>query len=126
MTDARPLCRFHVPGRPVPWKAPTITKGRGGRVPGFSDPRMKGWQEAVRWHARAAMAGRPAVAGPVGMRLAFTLARGPLADLTNLVKATEDALQGAVFANDRQVAEAHVTRAVGPAEGVHVEVWGLA
>jgi Holliday junction resolvase RusA-like endonuclease len=87
--------RFVVPGRAVPWK-----------THGHPRPILRRWQRIV---AKAAMIGfhhgqRP-YQGPIKLEITvcFCSSKKIHGDLTNLVKAIEDAMQGIVFLNDRQV-----------------------
>jgi len=101
-----------VPGvNPEPWTAGTHGKVRrkgGGEVSTvMKDAKLTAYQAALRdefarlhgyTHKRAANE-------PVWMRFLFwrSTMGGQPADATNLQKATEDALQGLVYANDRAV-----------------------
>lgn len=95
------ICRVDIPHRAVPWKVPR-TNRYGGAV---KDKSLKTWQKTVALYARVAMGNQEPYAGPVRIRFVFELRRRPGAppDLTNLIKGTEDPLQGIVIANDRQV-----------------------
>jgi Holliday junction resolvase RusA-like endonuclease len=96
------LVEFLVTGRPVPWSAPTVLKS--GHA--FKGKRLVAWQGIVKDSAVVAMKGHEPYAGPVLISMRFFLKRsgnGSLPDLSNLVKSTEDALQGVVIVNDRQV-----------------------
>ena len=106
--EARGLVTFEVPGEPVPW---TVFTRRGPPSPGFLA--MQAWQAEIRKAARTYWNGRPEITGPVRLYFRFDLPwpnrapnRGGQAaerweakhllmkpDLTNLVKAAEDALK---------------------------------
>lgn len=115
-------CEFSVPLRAIPWKAATVTR-RGGA---FKAPSLVAWQDAVALHARLAMAGRSPYDGPVRLEMEFFLTRprrgGVVPDWTNLSKSTEDAIQGIVIENDRQVVGAEVRRVVGSDDYTYVKV----
>jgi hypothetical protein len=88
------------------------------------------WQEVVHFEARRAWGNRPLWFGPVGVSFWFYL-REPrseqnLPDLTNLAKAAEDALQGAIIHNDRRVRATHAEMLFlprGRPERTWIEVW---
>ena len=114
------MVTFIVDGVPAPWTSPRRGQ-RGGCIQTPAVLRMKAWQERVRLAATAAMRGNKMLDGPVNLSVTFTpdhatvvaakIAQGgepdwatKKPDLTNLVKATEDALSGIVFEDDAQVA----------------------
>ncbi len=114
------IARFFVPGRPVPWKT---HRGSGRRS--YRDPKVAVWQQVIGLFARVAMEGREPYDGPISFSACFDLRSGRrrLPDRTNLLKAAEDACQGIVFVNDRQVVGGIVMRReVVHAEGVWIEV----
>ena len=118
------VVEFAVAGcRPIPWKAPTVTK-RGA----YKSAKLQAWQSSVRRRALAAMGGRPPFAGTVSLTFAFHLAprAGSPPDLSNLVKAAEDALQGAAIINDRQVRRHESSLTFATADGMTVRVEILA
>lgn len=115
---------FAVDGRASPWRAPTIA-GNGGRFKG--KPELE-WTSNVAQSARTAMKGRSPYDGPVELHLIFYITqvgRRTLPDLTNIIKSTEDALQGIVIVNDRQVCRTIAQRIVGDVNEtrIQVEVW---
>jgi len=107
---------------PVPWSVPVIYRYGGCRP----NPRLAAWQAAVAGAARLAWGPLEPTSDPVSLKLTFFLPRtnesdsgvvvpilklnrltGKItkrglaqADLTNLAKGTEDALEGIVFVND--------------------------
>lgn len=101
------VCYTVAPGRPVPWKVPHV--GKFGCKPTKGRHDMAAWQQVVAARARLAMAGRKPYSGPVRLSVTFNLVRRPgrqsNPDLTNLVKALEDAIQDVVIVNDQQVSE---------------------
>lgn len=107
--------------RAVPWKAPTVGKGRG-----FKDPRLLDWQDTVRLYADLNRAVREPYAGPVAVQVVARFAKGPLPDACNVLKAIEDALQGSVFLNDRQVIRNGCERTQSDRDVVRIIVWATA
>lgn len=92
------LLRTSLRGRAVPWQVSTVTKNGA-----FKDRRLVAWQEQVQTWAWVNRTQSVAYAGPVEVSVVARFAKGPLPDATNVLKAIEDALQGPVFINDRQV-----------------------
>lgn len=117
------VCRFAVDGTPRPWRAPTVT--RNGHS--FKDKHLLKWQSTVKRQARLAMGQRSPYGGPVRLVMAFTLRRRPGAypDVANLIKGTEDALQGSVIVNDRQTRRIEASRTIGDNDGVVITVYAV-
>ncbi len=113
------LASFTVPGRAVPWKAPTTT--RTGHA--YKDPKLVAWQDEVYLRAAMARKDKP-YQGAVRVWLHVYLKRksGAAPDVTNLAKAIEDSLQGAVFTNDRQVEQISIVRVFEENERVVIMV----
>ena len=126
--------------RPIAWTTPRIShRGR------FKDPRLKKWQEIIGTVAKSAMerAGRTMVAGPVSLaiRVYRPLEEGYNVDdpawvapgksevgkpnLTNILKAIEDGLQGAVYENDKQVVRQECSMRYGEDWEVRIAVFEL-
>lgn len=126
------LVSFMVGGRAVPWKVPDVRISRRGGSYTEKNEKLCAWQDNVRAECRAAWGnGRPAYEGPVGITLQFFV-HAPCkralktADLTNLVKSTEDGLQGIVIKNDTQVFAQYNERIFIPEDElqrVYVQVW---
>ena len=116
------ICEGVIPGRAVAWKAPTIGRN-GGCVPNRSYKAYKAWQDVVRLHAEQAMGRRKRTyQGPVSLCFWFYLApKGSVPDTSNLVKSTEDSLQGVVVVNDRQVKRIAAERILTAQEPERVE-----
>lgn len=109
--------RLYVPGKPQAWK-------RAGRAGGHSYTPAVVRDFQSRISARARVAWGPAYPWPglveVSIWLAFPLLKGGgeadaarFGDADNFAKGILDALQGIVYANDKQVWPLHVHRAVG-------------
>ena len=111
---------FVIPINPYPWKVPPVSVGRkGGKTyPRFGrDEGLHTYKEAIREFAL--LQNPTKIDGPVRLRLWFwrnipkyTTPQGKAArkhesDTTNLQKATEDALQGVLFDNDKDVVDIH-------------------
>lgn len=114
---------------PEPWAVGPVQVGRSaGKMHGTigRNAQLAAFQEAVREE----LGEQPLLEGKVALELYFWRRRDAYktdnekmhrkheADLTNLQKATEDALQGVLFANDRDVA---AVRAVMVEQGPEVE-----
>ena len=116
------VARIVVDARPSPWRAPTTT--RSGHA--FKNQSLMRWQEQVREACRAEMRGMAPYSHPVRLEITFCLTRikgRTLPDLSNLVKATEDATQKIVISNDRLVCEILSRRIVGDTDGATILVY---
>ena len=103
------MWEFTIVGDPVPW---TSWPKRGAPPAGFLN--MQAWQAQIQAYAIRYWRGPDGpvepLSGPVRLELEFYLPQPkkptnkyPRADVTNLTKACEDALQGILFVNDSQV-----------------------
>lgn len=100
------FCRIN----PEPWTSPTATLGRkNGRMVPFvhKNPKLRTYQLAVQEEFDAVAHDLKPVEGPIKLEFAFSRSTvgGQPCDVTNLQKATEDALQGHLFKNDSQVVQ---------------------
>lgn len=113
-------CR--IPLRAVPWSAPTVI--HGGKP--YKGRRLVKWQQAVAVFARTSLTswvpGDMPYDGPVQVDVMATFAKGPLPDATNVLKAIEDAIQGVVILNDRQVTRNSCERTKGETDLVTIAV----
>jgi Holliday junction resolvase RusA-like endonuclease len=103
-----------VVGRACPWTAPHLGRN-GGCIPSRGYKRYQQWQMLVKHTTSAQKPRRKAwpYGGPVELRLRFVLCkRGGRSnpDTTNLIKSTEDSMQGVLFVNDSQVQRIHAER----------------
>jgi Holliday junction resolvase RusA-like endonuclease len=115
----------------------------GGRII-ESNAKAGGWKDKVAQTAGELRDGAPLMRGPLEARFTFFRARpkGHLKkdgcvkdsapeypttkpDTTKLVRGTEDALSGVVYADDAQIVRALHEKAYGSVEGVHIEIWEL-
>ena len=105
---------------PYPWKVPPMSAGRKGKalfVRAGRDEGLHTYKEAVK--EQVELMSPRMIEGAVKLRLWFwrnipeyttpqgRRARKHEADTTNLQKATEDALQGLLYANDKDVKDIH-------------------
>jgi Holliday junction resolvase RusA-like endonuclease len=154
----RLLARFTVNGRPSPWSVPAIGTGRSKAGKRFrfltSSKALRRWQGQCKGAAKAALAGRATITGPVMLRLEFTreapegvrpgtpwfpdvvwnddkkrfvkVGKGAqIPDLTNLFKGTEDAIQGTIFGDDGQSCVSFASRLYGKTDGVRVSIYAI-
>lgn len=117
------LVRVRVEGRPVPWKVARMMPNGGS----IKDPKLIAWQEQIHREARWSLGSFTPYGHPVRLEMSFTVkppvgkAKPP--DATNLGKAAEDALEGAIIINDTQVSKVCSERKFGTREGVEILVW---
>lgn len=130
---------FRVPDRPGSWHRPLPGVSFGGRRTMRTARRDRAWREHVALLARAAMAGRQPIDGPVRLEID---ARWPsprrtppawpwrpsVPDADNVTKAIADALNGVAYRDDAQVVDLRVTKqyAVGGDAGTSVTVTSIA
>ena len=92
---------FSVEGRPVPQPRPRVGRNRHAYYPG---KRYKAWRGAV---AAAAMQACeppfPALSGEIKATIHVGVPDRRHGDLSNYIKVVEDACEGIVFANDKQI-----------------------
>jgi hypothetical protein len=87
-----------VRSRPVPFSV--AIRGKNGGAP--VRPKLKQWRIHVQAAARLAMAGRLPHIGPYEFRAKFLLTpAASMPDICNIVKSSEDALEGIVYINDK-------------------------
>ena len=110
---------FEVEGKPEPWQVQTRSSART-----LSYQRRVAYQAQVQAAAKRYWVGQLGLApltGPVSLRFAFYLpertGREQEPDLRNLAKAAEDALQGIVIENDRQVVHSEDTKVYKQVKG---------
>ena len=106
---------IEVPGRCVPCPRPRVSR-RGTYYP----KRYTDWLESARYEALRAV-GRVLWEGPVTLVVSFNGAR-PNADTTNMLKSVEDALQGIVFVDDKQVTSVTAEKKTGGTAFTQIQV----
>jgi Holliday junction resolvase RusA-like endonuclease len=91
---------FSVLGEPVPKQSFRI-----GKDGGYTDPRVKVWQDMVAASAMIAKNENQVeiIDGPVTVAIDFYLGNRRRIDLDNLSKAVLDGLKGVIFVDDQQV-----------------------
>ena len=145
------MLKFVIPGRPTPKSRPQFNRYTGkARTPQAT----KEYERYVALCGRMAMSAQGQVellGGAIGLRLTFLFGRpkriarthhlyeqsgraplwqgGGYPDLSNLVKAVEDGLQGIVYDDDCQVCYLESSKAYCAEDedkpGVEVEVWRI-
>jgi len=117
---------YVLPGiNPVPWTSPEVSIGKknGKMFPMvYASAELKTYKESVKEEMNDRYPELEPIEDEVGLRLYFyrrldemkgnRRRKGHVADATNLQKSTEDALQGILFVNDKQV--------------IHAESWVMA
>lgn len=111
-----------VRGRPVQWKAPFVGK-RGA----FSDPKYAEYKDKVNADAqyRMYLTGKKPSAARAAIRLRIFVSDNKEPDNTNVLKAIEDGLQGAVLENDKQIKaqETNFEFCEKGEDRVEIEIW---
>lgn len=125
--------RFFVEGDPKGKGRPRFIRATGHAI---TPPASASYERMVQEHARAAMTGSAMLQGPLRLDLVVYFAR-PLSwrgkqletvwhtskpDWDNLGKMISDAMNGIVFKDDAQIAEAHVSKKYGLMAGVQITV----
>jgi len=122
---------FTVEGDPRPKGRPVTRFKDGQPVRTFTPRTTAEWESRVAWAARLAIAGQEPLEGDVAVELHFYRATARRCDFDNLAKAVLDAVQasenspaGILFADDDQVVEAHIYKAIDrEAPRVEVRAW---
>lgn len=106
---------FFVMGQAVPKQSFRKTKNGG-----YTDPRVKAWQDAVGWKAKETMGALPVIFDtPLRVELEFHLKDFRVVDLDNLSKSVLDGMKGIVYADDKDVYSLNITKIV-PSKKPHV------
>lgn len=138
---------FWVPGKAVGAGSKRALPRRGGGPPIVMDTtgqRGKDWRASVQHAANIEMSGRPLLEGPLILEVRFYILRPkghhrsgkhanelkpnapeyPVVtpDATKLVRAIEDAMNGVVWHDDKQVVSQHVYKFYGDKPGARVLV----
>lgn len=110
---------FTVPGNPVPKERARVTR-RGTYTP----QRTKNWEAAVRQTYQQAQG--PLFTGPVQVTMHFYRRTRHRADVTNMAKAIEDALNGIAWEDDSQIHREILTKSYdknNPCVVVDIREW---
>ena len=108
---------FFVPGKAIPKQSYRAVKGGG-----YTDPKVKAWQETISWNARIAVQGEDWLTENLEVTLLFVLPDNRRKDLDNLSKAVLDGMNGIVYADDKQITRLILEKQVGGEPGVYIEV----
>jgi Holliday junction resolvase RusA-like endonuclease len=120
------------------------SNGKLGVSMADSNVKSKDWMGVVSHAAQEAMGGRPPLAGPVGLRLTFTMPRpkghygtgrnasvlkpsapkyhASAPDRLKLARGVEDALTGIAYGDDSQTVCGPVEKVYGDRPGVEIEL----
>lgn len=130
---------FTVPGQPVAKGRPIAGKGFGGHTTLRTPAKTLAYEGLVASMAHNAMAGRPPLAGPLGLTLqvgvqipkSFSKTKARLAelgevgptkkpDLDNIIKGICDGMNGVAYVDDSQIIEMNVRKVYTQTPGVQV------
>lgn len=128
------MTTFTIPGKPFAWKRPRFNRKSGAT---FSHPDQEAYFSTVA--SIAARHTNGPIEGPVSLTIEATFAmpqswskkkraamdgrpHTQVPDLSNLVKAIEDALNRVVFADDRQIASGSQSKFWGHTDETRVTV----
>ncbi|MDH5477803.1 MAG: RusA family crossover junction endodeoxyribonuclease [Nitrospinota bacterium] len=122
--------KFSIPGDPVAQGRPRFS--RAHRVQVYDPPRSRVWKRSAGLVARQMMNGAEPMEGALFLRVVIHLARPKSApdrtvpmvkpDLSNYIKAIEDALSGIVFRDDALIVEISAKKVYSLTPQVSVEV----
>lgn len=129
------VLRVRVFGLPVAQGRPRAFKLPSGQIRMYDPATSRDWKRTVLAQVLERKPPVP-VEGPLTMTLVFEVPRPkstpkrvqyPIKrpDLSNMLKAIEDALTGVVYRDDAQIVELSVTKRFGPTPGVAVRVEAL-
>jgi Holliday junction resolvase RusA-like endonuclease len=119
-------------GLPIAQGRPRAFKTRAGQVRVYDPANARDWKRTVQAQVLTQKPSQP-VDGPLKMTLQFILPRPRSLpkrdlfperrpDLSNMLKAIEDALNGVVFRDDSQIVRMELAKDYGPAPGVVIRV----
>jgi len=110
--------KFNIPGKPRAKQSFRYTANGGG----YTDQKVKRWQNNVSEYAAFAMIGYDRFTGPLEVSLFFRLPDHRRIDLDNLSKAVLDGLNKIVFDDDRQIEALHLYKEIADDTGVTVVI----
>jgi Holliday junction resolvase RusA-like endonuclease len=120
--------RFFVPGEPKAKERPrTVRLKKSGRIVTFTPRTTLEYEDLVRRHAQRAAAltpwARPTPEQRFYLAVEFHLATARRRDVDNMLKAVQDGLQGALWADDWQISQVLIRRILkSPKPGVYITV----
>lgn len=116
-----------IPGKPVPHVRMTrgqVQAMRGGANVNRQAQRYLAYKEVIGWEWKIQMAGVQPIEGDVRIHVAVHLVKPQSRrwDVSNVLKAVEDALNGLAYADDKQIVDARITVGQGHEDYVEVEM----
>ena len=113
---------FTIPGKPIPQERPLVLR-RGWTI---DRPRSKKAKQLIALvaSARRRTLKFAILEGYCGLEVVFYGLRKS-ADLSNAQKLVEDALNGVIWVDDKQLVETHVYRRTGGEDRTEVRVWAI-
>ncbi len=131
---------IHLPGKPVAKARPRFVKTAGRSGFAYTDKKTRDYERALATAGKAAMGNKPVLFGAISLSVIATLpipkswpkSKQMLAlkgnihptvkpDWDNLAKVT-DALNGIVFADDKQIVSARVTKVYSVNPSLRIEI----
>ncbi len=108
---------FVIPGTAIPKQSFRYRNGGG-----YTDPRVRDWQDVVSYKAIEAMQGRKPHGGSMIVQITFIFTNRRRHDLDNLSKAILDSCNKIVYEDDNQVNDLHLIKQIATEPMVIVEM----